>query len=79
MPMPFVSSQNVMATDDGVIPGESESTDGLIDQYRRYAMPPILVTMQLKAPAGSSGRAVVLELLLLVFLSFGLFCESALN
>lgn len=27
--------QNVMAKDDGAIPGESESTDGLIDQYRR--------------------------------------------
>lgn len=34
--MPVASSQNVMATDDGAIPGESESTDGLIDQYRRY-------------------------------------------
>lgn len=30
--------QNVMASDDGAIPGESESTDGLIDQYRRYAI-----------------------------------------
>lgn len=27
--------QNVMAKDDGAIPGESESTDGLVDQYRR--------------------------------------------
>ena len=27
--------QNVMATDDGAIPGESESTDGLIEQYKR--------------------------------------------
>lgn len=32
LPLP----QNVMANDDGAIPGESESTDGLIDQYRRY-------------------------------------------
>lgn len=29
--------QNVMGKDDGAIPGESESTDGLIDQYRRWA------------------------------------------
>ncbi|CAM9145263.1 unnamed protein product, partial [Laminaria digitata] len=28
--------KNVMAKDDGAIPGESESTDGLIDQYRRH-------------------------------------------
>ncbi|CAM9637253.1 unnamed protein product [Pylaiella littoralis] len=28
--------KNVMASDDGAIPGESESTDGLIDQYRRH-------------------------------------------
>ncbi|CAN0161665.1 unnamed protein product [Scytosiphon promiscuus] len=28
--------KNVMANDDGAIPGESESTDGLIDQYRRH-------------------------------------------
>lgn len=27
-----------MANDNGAIPGESESTDGLIDQYRRYAL-----------------------------------------
>lgn len=32
----IVLVQNVMANDDGAIPGESESTDGLIDQYRRY-------------------------------------------
>lgn len=31
----FNGVQNVMATDDGAIPGESESTDGLIDQYKR--------------------------------------------
>lgn len=28
--------KNVMANDDGAIPGESESTDGLIEQYRRH-------------------------------------------
>ncbi|CAN0058605.1 unnamed protein product [Pylaiella littoralis] len=28
--------KNVMARDDGAIPGESESTDGLIDQYKRH-------------------------------------------
>ncbi|CAM9496117.1 unnamed protein product [Ectocarpus sp. 12 AP-2014] len=28
--------KNVMANDNGAIPGESESTDGLIDQYRRH-------------------------------------------
>lgn len=32
----LLEQQNVMANDDGAIPGESESTDGLIDQYRRY-------------------------------------------
>lgn len=40
-PCPFprrcIPPQSVMAKDDGAIPGESESTDGLIDQYRRYA------------------------------------------
>lgn len=33
---PLIAVQNVMAKDDGAIPGESESTDGLIEQYRRY-------------------------------------------
>ena len=33
-----------MATDDGAIPGESESTDGLIDQYRRYYYCSLLVS-----------------------------------
>ncbi|CAN0144643.1 unnamed protein product [Scytosiphon promiscuus] len=28
--------KNVMATNDGAIPGESESTDGLIEQYKRH-------------------------------------------
>lgn len=34
---PIPLQQNVMAKDDGAIPGESESTDGLIEQYRRCA------------------------------------------
>lgn len=74
-PTPFVTSQNVMATDDGAIPGESESTDGLIDQYRRYA------TSSALRIGGCSGKhmpkkwlqPLVLEsetlLLLLAFLS----------
>lgn len=32
-----MSEQNVMAKDNGMIAGESESTDGLIEQYRRCA------------------------------------------
>lgn len=44
---PLIAVQNVMAKDDGAIPGESESTDGLIEQYRRCVTQVLRIVLSL--------------------------------